>query len=108
MADNKIYTIAEIKEIARPIFKQNNVERFWLFGSYAKGLANVESDIDFLYELTEENKNLIDHAYDWFINLKQDLEKSFDKEIHLTDLSDFTIMHREILQNINRDKIELS
>jgi len=71
----KIYTIEEIKNIVQPIAKDYGVENVFLFGSYARGDANADSDIDLridkgkikgffmlgsLYsELTEKfNKNL--------------------------------------------------
>jgi len=39
-----------IKEISRPIAKEYGVKRLYLFGSYAKGNANENSDVDFLVE----------------------------------------------------------
>ena len=72
---NKIYTIEEIKNIVQPIAKSYGVENVFLFGSYARGDASSDSDIDlridkgkikgffrlgsFYNELTEKlNKNL--------------------------------------------------
>ncbi|MCL2353653.1 MAG: nucleotidyltransferase domain-containing protein [Defluviitaleaceae bacterium] len=40
------YTIDEIKEKLHPIFEEKGVIRATLFGSYAKGDATDESDID--------------------------------------------------------------
>ena len=42
-----LYTIAEIKRRVSPIAKNYGVERVSLFGSYARGEATEESDIDF-------------------------------------------------------------
>jgi len=49
-----IYTIQEIKEKSVPIAQEYNLLKLWLFGSYAKGEACKDSDIDLLYsgELT--------------------------------------------------------
>lgn len=49
-----IYSIEEIKEKSVPIAQEYNLLSLFLFGSYAKGEANEESDIDLLYsgELT--------------------------------------------------------
>lgn len=41
-----IYTIEEIKDIVRDIAQQYGVERVYLFGSYARGEARQDSDID--------------------------------------------------------------
>lgn len=43
---SKIYTIEEIRAIVAPIAAQHGVERIFLFGSYARGEANEDSDID--------------------------------------------------------------
>jgi len=41
-----IYTVDEIKEIVREIAQQYGVERVMLFGSYARGQASPNSDLD--------------------------------------------------------------
>jgi len=45
---NKPYTIEEIRKIAVPIAQQYGVEKLALFGSYANGVADERSDIDFI------------------------------------------------------------
>lgn len=45
MPDTK-YTIEDIKTIIEPIARKYGVERVYLFGSYARGEANMSSDID--------------------------------------------------------------
>ena len=47
---NPRYTIEEIKEKAIPIAKKYGVKTLWLFGSYARGEADAESDVDFLID----------------------------------------------------------
>ena len=42
----RVYTIDEIKAIVFPIAKAYDVERIYLFGSYARGNATVNSDVD--------------------------------------------------------------
>ena len=42
----KKYTIEEIKTIVAPIARKYGVERVYLFGSYARGDVNENSDID--------------------------------------------------------------
>ena len=44
---DKIYTLDEIKAIANPIAKRYNIAALYLFGSYARGEATAESDLDF-------------------------------------------------------------
>ena len=43
---DKIYTIDEIKSIVAPIAAAHDVDRIYLFGSYARGEATASSDID--------------------------------------------------------------
>lgn len=42
--------IASIKQAITPIAKQYGISKVFLFGSYAKGTANENSDIDLLIE----------------------------------------------------------
>ena len=44
---DKIYTLDEIKSIANPIARRYNIAGLYLFGSYARGEATAESDLDF-------------------------------------------------------------
>lgn len=47
-----IYTIEQIKDKCRKVFeKQNFVKEAYLFGSYARGEATENSDIDFMIVL---------------------------------------------------------
>ncbi len=52
-----------------------------LFGSYAKGNQQVDSDIDLLVELKEPR-------FEWIAGLQMYLEKRFDKKIELVRKSD--------------------
>lgn len=42
----RVYTIDEIKSIVAPIAAIHDVDRIYLFGSYARGEATPSSDID--------------------------------------------------------------
>lgn len=42
----KIYDFDELANLTRPIFKRYGVSRAYIFGSYARGEANENSDID--------------------------------------------------------------
>jgi len=47
---NKIYTIGEIKQFVTPIAVKYDVDRVYIFGSYARGTASPESDLDFIID----------------------------------------------------------
>ena len=46
--ENKIYTFEEIKTITKPIFEKYNIKKAYLFGSYAREEAKLDSDIDIM------------------------------------------------------------
>ena len=47
---DKVYTIEEIRAIASPIAREYGVAAMYLFGSYARGEATPDSDLDFRIE----------------------------------------------------------
>ena len=50
---NKIYTFDEIKAMLADVAPEYDVERIYLFGSYARGEATEESDLDLYVEKFE-------------------------------------------------------
>ena len=51
--NDRLYTIDEIAEIVAPIADEMGVDALYLFGSYARGEATAESDIDIVVESGE-------------------------------------------------------
>ena len=47
---DKVYSIDEIIAIIIPIAKRHGAAAVWLFGSYARGEATAESDVDLLID----------------------------------------------------------
>lgn len=54
--ENKIYTFEELKSITKPIFEKYKIKKAYLFGSYARKEATVNSDIDIM--IIKENSNI--------------------------------------------------
>ncbi|MBR1424367.1 nucleotidyltransferase family protein [bacterium] len=85
MINKKIYTIDEIKKILqenKDYFKERYfVEKFLLFGSYAKNQQTSDSDIDLLVSFTKP-VDMFD-----FIDLQDYLIRLFDKKIDLGTLN---------------------
>ena len=50
-----VYTIDEIKAKINPIAKQYNLSKVYLFGSYARGEEDENSDIDIALEIEDES-----------------------------------------------------
>ena len=75
----QVYSVTEIQNILLPIFKIHNVRKAVLFGSYAKGLAEDNSDIDLLVD--SGLKGLA------FFGLLEDVVNALGKDVDLLDTS---------------------
>lgn len=74
---DKIYTLEEIKAIIAPIAKKYPLKEVYLFGSYARGEATAESDIDLVMNFYQP----IDlFTYSEII---ENLEKQFSKKVDI-------------------------
>ena len=72
-----ILSIDEIRDKIRPICEKYKVEKVWLFGSYARGEAREDSDVDLHVKAAEEMR---------FLELGgfyADIEEALGKEIDL-------------------------
>ena len=85
-----IYTIDEIRDIAAPIAAAHGVDRLWLFGSYARGEATAQSDIDLCVDCGRI-RTLFQLG-----GLYEDLREGFDKELDMitTGHSDKAFLQR--------------
>jgi predicted nucleotidyltransferase len=54
-----VYTISEITDRLTPVFEQNGVTKAILFGSYAKGTATEESDVDIVVEMDKNERPIM-------------------------------------------------
>ena len=72
-----ILTTEHIKQVVSGFFAQKPVKKVWLFGSYARGEADENSDIDILVDLDHANPIGLDY-YSWFDELAQKLNKKVD------------------------------
>jgi len=70
-----LYTVEEIKNKLTPIFEEKGVIRAILFGSYAKGEATAESDIDIAAYVNEE-MSILD-----FCEIADDVINGLGKEV---------------------------
>ena len=74
------YTIRQIEERLTPVFRRNNVRMAVLFGSYGKGLATPESDVDILVDSGLSGLS--------FFGLLEDVCQSLDCPVDLIDTRD--------------------
>ena len=76
---DKIYSISNIQALLAPVFQSYNIKKAILFGSYAKGLAAKNSDVDILVD--SGLKGLA------FFGLLEDVVTALDKNVDLLDTS---------------------
>ena len=82
---NTIYTLEKIKDIVAPIANKYNVQSIYLFGSYARGEATENSDLDFLV-FGGENFKLTN-----IFALAEDLRTAFQKQVDVFEISEINI-----------------
>jgi len=97
-------TIEQIKQTVTDYFKDKPVKRVYLFGSYARGDADENSDVDLLVDLDRSKK------VGWtFFSWLEELQSRFQSKIDLisnVDKPEQTTNWR-FMQRINREKFLL-
>lgn len=93
---SKIYSIDEIKSIVSPIAHQYGVAGVYLFGSYARGEATADSDLDFRVD-KGSLRGLIQLG-----GLYSDLEEKSDKNL---DLLTTGSLEKKFLDHIANEEI---
>jgi predicted nucleotidyltransferase len=83
-----VYTFQEIQTRVLPIIHKYRIPSMYLFGSYARGDATEESDLDFLVDTTGTNLTSLLRLGELYC----DLEEAFQKPIDLVTV-------RSIMQN---------
>ena len=72
-----IYSVDEIKNVLYPVFVRHNVKKAVLFGSYVKGMADKNSDVDLLLDSNLRGLK--------FVGLIEDVRSALDKEVDVFD-----------------------
>lgn len=94
-----VFTIENIIALVKPLAEKYQVQQIYLFGSYARGEANIDSDLDFLVYGGENFK--LTRIFAFAEELREVLNKKVDVfEIHEINMdSDFyhTIMKERLL-----------
>jgi len=93
---SKVYTIDEIKSIAAPIAKHYGIAALYLFGSYARGEATPESDLDFRVD-----RGSIVDLFE-LGGLYSDLEECFQKKL---DILTTPMLSSKFLERIRPEEV---
>jgi predicted nucleotidyltransferase len=103
-----IYKLQQIKELAEPIAKKYNLKSIWVFGSYARGEASDESDVDLLIDYSDSNAlNL--HG---FIDMADEFEQTLNKKVDFISAENLNAptikkYRSKLINIINKEKILL-
>lgn len=89
-----ILTIEQIKAICKAVFENFDIDYCYLFGSYAKGKATQESDVDLLISTPVSGMEF----YDLTEALREGLKKKVDV-LNIEQLNNNTILTNEILRD---------
>ncbi len=103
MNDGRVYTLEEIAERIAPVARKYNIPKVYVFGSYARGEADPDSDVDLMIEGGDYG------ALD-FVGIMEDFKNSLDKSVDLINsetLSQKITKERskEFIKNVNKEKV---
>lgn len=92
--------LAQISKLKKSIYKlliASGVKRAAIFGSFARGEATAESDIDLLIEFKGKNKSLFD-----LVALKLQLEETLGRQV---DLVTYNSLHPLLRDRILAEQV---
>ncbi|MDR1606134.1 MAG: nucleotidyltransferase domain-containing protein [Streptococcaceae bacterium] len=101
-----VLTIEEIKEKIIPVAKKYGIKEVYLFGSYARGEADEDSDVDLAFNY--ENSNVRGILAQ--IRLKTELEQVLGLPVDLLTVErihKFTRFENRLAKRFEKDKVEL-
>ena len=93
---DKIYSLDEIRSIARPIARRYDIADLYLFGSYARGEATPQSDLDFRVDRGGMT-DLLELG-----GLYSDLEAGFEKKL---DVLTTQMLSADFLDRIRSEEV---
>ena len=96
---SRVLTIKQIKERIKPVMEKHKVEDVYLFGSYARGEANSDSDVD-LYCSSGDIRTLYDE-----VDFTDELKVALGKKVDVVFIG--SQMHDYFRQQLEEDMIKL-
>ena len=94
-----VLTIKEIKERIKPVMEKHGIKNVYLFGSYARGEANRNSDVDIYCDSGDIN-SLWKHS-----SLKEELIEALGKDVDVITIG--SEMHEYFKQQLEEDMIKI-
>ena len=94
-----VLTIKQIKERIKPVMEKHGIKNVYLFGSYARGEANSNSDVD-IYCDSGDVDTLWKHSA-----FQDELEEALGKKVDVVTIG--SRMHDFFRQQLEEDMIKL-
>lgn len=94
-----VLTIKQIKERIKPVMDKHNIKEIYLFGSYSRGEANRESDVDIYCENGDVDSLWKKSAF------RDELEEALGKEVDIVTIG--SQMPALFRQQLEKDMIKL-
>ena len=85
--DLNVYSLKQLKALIKPIFQKYEINEIYLFGSYARGEATKDSDVD-IYCSKGNVRSLIDQGR-LIDELKAVLNKEVDIVFDTSEINDY-------------------
>ena len=76
--EKKIYTFNELKKMLKPVFLKYKLKKVYIFGSYARGEAREDSDVDIMIVKNKSKINTLLDLSEFQEELKKTLNKNVD------------------------------
>lgn len=95
--NKQIFTFENITNLVAPIARKYDVEEIYLFGSYARGEATENSDLDFLVFGGDNFKLTLIFA------LAEDLRKALQKDVDVFEINEInkdSMFYHTIMQEM--------
>jgi predicted nucleotidyltransferase len=101
-----IYTLDELREIIKPIAEKYDIPAVYIFGSYARGEATEDSDVDVLFD----GRGVKFPGMFGLGGLYVDLEEALQKQLSLVEESALESPRVKLkrpwfYENVNREKV---
>ncbi|MBO6309481.1 MAG: nucleotidyltransferase domain-containing protein [Oribacterium sp.] len=95
---NSVLTIEMIKDVIAPIAAKYGVESIYVFGSYARGEATIDSDIDFLVFGGKGFKLSMVYA------LAEEIREAFGKDVDVFEINEINV-GSDFYENVMKEKV---
>ncbi len=93
-----IYTIDDIQRVLYPVLNLHKVKKAVLFGSYVKGEATENSDVDLLVDSGLRGLR--------FVGMMEDIRQALNKNVDVFDITHIT-PNSKIYSEINKDGVTI-